>query len=229
MSTSDISKTDSATRPTDAVDEAKDELSQVSRESADAAREVAESRYEQGRTAATDQLDSASDAMSEVAIKLEDSDSPFASYAAELSDQLSSFSSKLSTSSIDDLAGGARTLARENPAAFMLGSMAIGLAASRFFKATGEQVSHRTSPAAASTGNGHVGPDAAQRQGYDMSGTREQVTEHDSAHSGLSVPGNTGTERPPVDGVSVGQSGSHNINQQGTLCTEDELKAREEA
>ena len=134
MSTSDKPGTHPTGDISDTIDEVKDEISQVSDAGADAAKGIAESRFEQGREVTTEQLDNASDAINEVAEKLEENDSPFASYASELSEQLSSFSTRLSTSSIDDLVGGARSLARDNPAAFMLGSMAIGLAASRFFK-----------------------------------------------------------------------------------------------
>ncbi|ASJ76338.1 hypothetical protein [Granulosicoccus antarcticus] len=143
MSTVDKQGMNSKDNASETINEVKDEVSQVSEAGTEAAKKVADTHFEQGREATTEQLDNASDAMSDVAQKLQDNDSPFASYASELSDQLSSFSNKLSTSSIDDLVGGARSLARDNPAAFMLGSMAIGLAASRFFKATGEQVSHQ--------------------------------------------------------------------------------------
>lgn len=170
MSTSDNMGLNPTNNSSDTIEEVKEEISQVSSESADAARDVAESRFEQGREATTEQLDTASEAMNEVAQKLEEKDSPFASYAAELSDQLSSFSNKLSTSSIDDLVGGARTLARDNPAAFMLGSMAIGLAASRFFKATGEQVYRQSSASGATSGNHYDDRGSIRRHGYNPSG-----------------------------------------------------------
>ncbi len=149
MNTSDHTGANPTGKSSDTVEKATEELSQASQAGADAAKDVAESRFEQGRDATTEELETASDAMSEAAAKMEENNSPFASYASELSDQLSSFSNKLSTSSIDDLVGGARSLARDNPAAFMLGSMAIGLAASRFFKATGEQAVRQSNTSAA--------------------------------------------------------------------------------
>lgn len=197
MSTANHQETNPTGNSSETVDEVKDELSQTVQAGADAAKEVAGSRYEQGRDATTDQLDSASEAISEAAAKLEENDSPFASYASELSGQLSSFSNKLSTSSIDNLVGGARSLARDNPAAFMLGSMAIGLAASRFFKATGEQVAQQPG------GSGMSYDEHSRHASYanDQSDTRATTGRYDS-YSGAES----------ARARSIGASGSNNVN-----------------
>ena len=81
MSTSDYKGASPTGNSRDTVEEAKEELSQVSQAGADAAKDVAESRFEQGRDATTEELDTASVAMSEAAAKMEENDSPFASYA----------------------------------------------------------------------------------------------------------------------------------------------------
>ena len=136
---------DGARGQDDPTEQAKGAASRVADTASDSARKVAESRYSQGRDMAAGQIDTASEALDGMAESLEQQGSPFASYASDLSDQLSSFSSKVSTSSLDEMVSGARSLARNNPAAFMLGSVAIGLAASRFFKASGEEVAQRYS------------------------------------------------------------------------------------
>lgn len=208
------------------VDDAKEEISRVTDESADTAKKVAETRFEQGREATTEQLDSASEDLNDVAKTLEENDSPFASYAAELSDQLSSFSGKLSTSSIDDLVGGARSLARDNPAAFMLGSMAIGLAASRFFKATGEQVSRQSGS-------------STRRSAYDESGQDQGAAfagQYD-ANAGTGMPRSTATTASPGVRPSVSQPvvdrgntrAEGDLGQQTPLTDRGHMKNTEEA
>ncbi len=208
MSTSDSMGINPTNNSSDTIDEVKEEISQVSSASADAARDVAESRFEQGREATTEQLDTASEAMDEVAQKLEEKDSPFASYAAELSDQLSSFSNKLSTSSIDDLVGGARTLARDNPAAFMLGSMAIGLAASRFFKATGEQVYRQSNASGATSGNYYDERGDIRRHGYNPGGMSSLGNDAQSSRRSSTIADANDAVRSSAN-PSESQSSSH--------------------
>lgn len=129
----------------DTAAKASEAASDIADKAKASARGAAEARYEEGRDIATGQIDSVGSAVDDLASTLEDQNSPFASYAGELSGQLASLSDKISTSSLDEMADSARRIARDNPAAFLLGSVAIGLAASRFFKATGQEVASSAS------------------------------------------------------------------------------------
>ncbi len=101
---------------------------------------------ETGKNALGRQADALSSALDGAAENLDAQNHPFAHYATELSEQLSGFSSKIESKSVNELASDVRRLARNNPTAFMLGSVATGLMLSRFLKAgvdTSEQT-HQT-------------------------------------------------------------------------------------
>jgi hypothetical protein len=66
-----------------------------------------------------------------------------AGYAQELAGSVRSFANNLRDRSVDDLIGETQTLARRNPTLFFLGSVAVGIALSRFLKASGERESSR--------------------------------------------------------------------------------------
>jgi hypothetical protein len=65
-----------------------------------------------------------------------------ASYATDLSEQLSKFAGHLRERSPEQLAADARSLARDNPTAFLIGSVALGLGLSRFFKASSPRAAY---------------------------------------------------------------------------------------
>lgn len=105
-------------------------------------REHAEQRFEQGKGALEEQVDTIHSAVDGAAKRLREENSPLASYAGELSDQISRFSSNIESSTLDDIAVKARQVARENPGMFVLGSVVAGIAAGRFFKASSSRDHH---------------------------------------------------------------------------------------
>jgi uncharacterized phage infection (PIP) family protein YhgE len=66
-----------------------------------------------------------------------------AGYAQELAGSVRSFANNLRDRSVDDLIGETQTLARRNPTLFFFGSVAVGIALSRFLKASGEREGSR--------------------------------------------------------------------------------------
>jgi hypothetical protein len=64
-----------------------------------------------------------------------------AGYAQELAGSVRSFANNLRDRSVDDLIGETQTLARRNPALFFFGSVAVGIALSRFVKASAQRES----------------------------------------------------------------------------------------
>lgn len=109
----------------------------------DAKREVgarAREQVESGQHRLADEADNLSDAIDAAASSLDDHDREgLARYARELSSNLAAAAGQLEDRSVDELANDAKHLARNNPALFMLGSIAVGFGLSRFFKATSER------------------------------------------------------------------------------------------
>lgn len=114
----------------------KDDARQVKREAGAAAREQAEA----GQRKVTEEAGTLSDAIDAAASSLDDHDREgLARYARELSSNLANAAGQLEGRSVDELASDAKRLARDNPALFMLGSIAVGFGMSRFFKASSER------------------------------------------------------------------------------------------
>lgn len=115
------------------ADKLKREAGQLTREGAQAARDRAES----GKERAAEELDSLSEAVDRAASAFSEEDREgLANYMRSASEQMSSLSRRLHERSIDELTEDAKRLARRNPAAFMLGSIALGFGLSRFLKAS---------------------------------------------------------------------------------------------
>ena len=131
----------------------------VAGEAAEVGREHANRRFEQGRERVGGEVEAVGSAVDRAAQRLHDENSPLASYADELAEQISHFSSTIQNTSLEDLAGRTRRLARENPGLFMMGSILVGVAASRFFKAS-EKHDH------GSPGRFGSGPDYGYDRGY---------------------------------------------------------------
>lgn len=112
----------------------------IKEDARDAKREVtAEARdmAEDGQKRIADGADALSDAIDAAASSLDDHDRDgLARYARELSSNLADAAGQLEGRSVDELAQDAKRLARDNPAMFMLGSIAVGFGLSRFFKAS---------------------------------------------------------------------------------------------
>jgi hypothetical protein len=107
---------------------------QKASETAKEARHRGKERLEKGKDAAADQVQQLAGAVEEAAGRLEDN--TFASYASDLGRRMSQFADSLHNRSVDDIAEEVRSLARRNPTLFLLGSVALGVALSRFLKAS---------------------------------------------------------------------------------------------
>ncbi|MGJ7458680.1 hypothetical protein ACR80S_06630 [Halomonas sp. MA07-2] len=119
----------------------------------DAKREVgaeAREKVEAGQHRLADEANALSDAIDAAASNLDDQDREgLARYARELSSNLANAAEQLEGRSVDELASDAKRLARDNPALFMLGSIAVGFGLSRFFKASAEHDHHDDDKASA--------------------------------------------------------------------------------
>lgn len=117
----------------------KEDARDVKREVGAEAREQAKA----GKHRLADEADTLSDAIDAAASNLDDQDREgLARYARELSSNLANAAGQLEGRTVDELANDAKRLARNNPALFMLGSVAVGFGLSRFFKASAEHDHH---------------------------------------------------------------------------------------
>lgn len=176
----------------------KSEFETVSQSAADSAKDKAEVGYEEGKKVAEDQLDTLSGAVGDAAERLQDEDHPLASYAGELSTQLGQLAKTIESKSLNDVASDAHRLARDNPALFMLGSVAVGFAASRFIKASDsrQRASGRTSTRTTVGGNASTTNQSAPGDNSfssDQSETRSATAQTGTAASLSTTSSATGT------------------------------------
>jgi len=97
---------------------------------------LARDKVEDARGEIAARTNSVEHAVDDIASTLGEHSDTLGNYASEFSDSLSSFNDKLKNRSLDELASDARTLAKDNPAMFMLGAVTIGAIAARFFQAS---------------------------------------------------------------------------------------------
>ena len=130
-STNDIKATTA-----DAAESVKNEAVKLGSSARQAGENIAREKAEDARGHIASRTDSVETAVNDVASALGEHSDTLGYYASEVADTMSSFNNRLKTSSLDELASDARRVARDNPAMFMLGAVAIGAIASRFFQAS---------------------------------------------------------------------------------------------
>jgi|GEM_PF-2365065 len=170
-----------------------DEARSVAGQAASVGREQAEQQFVQGRERIGSEVGAVGSAVDQAAQQLRDQDSPLASYADELAGQIANFSTTLENTSIEDIAGKTRRLARENPALFVMGSVVAGIAASRFFKASDEPASRDVDNQGDHRGNGQ-----ASYRGVSDAGRGESEGYAEGRRAALA--GSAGAYRSPVAG-----------------------------
>jgi hypothetical protein len=105
-------------------------------------------QYENLRDLATDQIDSLVEGAQSAAKALEGKDTlGLAGYLGELATGLGTFAEQVRDKSAEDLLHQGAQLARDNPALFLAGSVAIGFGLSRFLRASASHGSANPGPA----------------------------------------------------------------------------------
>jgi hypothetical protein len=135
----------------EAIDTTQRQLPDRERVKSDAAevlgktKEAGQQQLESGRQAAVNQAEKVAAVIEEASSQFKQNDlQTLANYASEIGSTIKGFSENLHNRSIDDLVKDIQGIARRNPTALLLGSVAIGVAISRFFKASAER-QHGTS------------------------------------------------------------------------------------
>src|SRR5918999_2192467 len=104
-------------------------------------------QFEARKHTAADQTEKLAGVVDRVAEELKGQDQQsLADYAGQLAGSMKSFAENLRGRSLDELVKDTQQLARNNPTLFLMGSVAVGIALSRFLKASSE----RNIPSAAS-------------------------------------------------------------------------------
>jgi|GEM_PF-475483 len=156
-----MDKTDHPTSspPTDA---AKDHLHNIADEAntlIDEAKDQGAEQYEHYRDLAADQLDSLVEGAQSAASALEGKDTlGLSQYLGQLAGSLGSFADQVRDQSAEQLLQKGAQLARDNPAVFLAGSVAIGFGLSRFLRASGGGSHGSASSHTPSTGSSSHAP-----------------------------------------------------------------------
>lgn len=117
-----------------------DELKENARHLADEAREEGKARANQARDAAADNIDKLAEGARAAASELEDDDAgQLSEYVSEAAERMSELSGSLREKSVDELMGDLTRFARDQPAMFLSGSVAIGFGLARFARASGSR------------------------------------------------------------------------------------------
>jgi len=110
---------------------------QTAKSAADSAKQTAKSVFGDAKSAAVDAAEQTASAIGDASASLEDAGQTNLSQAtAALASKLHDFSGYLENRSIDNLFDDARRLAARNPGLFIAGGVVLGVALTRFFKAS---------------------------------------------------------------------------------------------
>jgi len=169
MSTDPSSTESIKNNSAEAAQTLKSEASKLAGTAQSATETLARDKAEEARGEVTARTNSVEHAVDDIASTLGEHSDTLGQYASEFSDSLSSFNDKLKNRSLDELASDARTLAKDNPAMFMLGAVTIGAIAARFFQASAPPSSsssstHYRTDATTTAGSSSAGFDSASTQ-----------------------------------------------------------------
>ncbi|MFK0310095.1 hypothetical protein ACIQUF_02530 [Pseudomonas sp. NPDC090233] len=163
----------------------------------DEARHMGSEQFEHYRDSAADQLDSLKESARSAASALEDNDSlGLSHYLTQAASCIGEFAEQVRHESAESLLQRGAQLARDNPALFLAGSVAVGFAVSRFMRAS---ATHGTSAVAAS--DKRPAPSVVPDKGSDIS-THSPYTPVDPIGAGAGTPvGGSPFERDPLRGA----------------------------
>jgi hypothetical protein len=114
-----------------------DSLKSRATELAQEAKQRGQNQLDTTKKAAADQVQKVADVVEQASAELGRHDQQsFARYTNEFANRIKTLADTLNNRSIDELGTDALNLARKNPTLFLLGSVAIGFALSRFVKAS---------------------------------------------------------------------------------------------
>ena len=118
-------------------------IKKVKSEAAGVAQDVkrqGQEQFEARKQTAADQTEKLAGVVERVSEELKDQDQEsLADYAGQLAGSMKSFAESLRQRNLDELVRDTQQLARNNPTLFLMGSVAVGIALSRFLKASSQR------------------------------------------------------------------------------------------
>lgn len=148
--------TPETTRSDHREEQPKERMKRAGHEGAEAAKDKARSEFEEHKGAAAEAVGSTSEALDDAAANLSaQGQESLAEGARAMSAQLSKLAGAIEGRSLDEMLSDARRLAREHPASFAAGGVALGLLLSRFIKAS-EKRPHASTSSSAAKGDGRL-------------------------------------------------------------------------
>lgn len=155
-------------------------LGEDARHLGEEARIQGKEQLEQLRGTAAESLDKLAESAHAAASTLQHDDvGHLSEYVSDLASRMSELSSTLRTKSVDEVFQDLGRIARENPALFVTGSLAIGFGISRFARASQGKAQHESDHYDPGTGDYA----AAQNQGTTATGARSQDLTGRSSYS----------------------------------------------
>ena len=128
---------DSGKRATGAVEEGLEKAKAKASQTFEEAQRQGKSHLDAQKDKAVEQVEKLSDALGQASARLRDEGQPsLATYTDQVASSMTSLAEKFRERSVDDLIRETKNLARREPALFLAGSVALGFAISRFFKAS---------------------------------------------------------------------------------------------
>jgi hypothetical protein len=101
------------------------------------AKDAGKEQSELGKQTVASQAEKLSAVVEQTSAQLKENDlQTLAEYAGDLGSAIKSFSENLRNRTVEDLLNDTRALAKNNPTAFLAGSLIVGVAVGRFFKAS---------------------------------------------------------------------------------------------
>lgn len=108
-------------------------------------------KLESSKRSAAAHVEEVAHAIDRAGAQLDQNEPTLAAYAGQIAAGVGKLATRLREDSIDDLLDETRRLARRNPALFLAGGVMLGIAASRFLKASAERADAASESGAAAT------------------------------------------------------------------------------
>src|SRR5687767_8082149 len=119
-----------------AIDKVKSEAAGVAQD----VKRQGQEQFEARKQTAADQTEKLAGVVDRVSEELKNQDQEsLADYAGQLAGSMKNFAENLRQRNVDELVKDTQQLARSNPTLFLIGSVAVGIALSRFLKASAER------------------------------------------------------------------------------------------
>jgi hypothetical protein len=145
-----------------------DKLKDKATQAAEQIKARGKDQLEAGKKTAAQGIERLAGALDQATESLEGSEQQsLAGYAQELASSVRTFANNLRDRSVNDLIGETQMVARRNPTLFFFGSVAVGIALSRFLKASAEHENSRFPD--------NIMPSGVTRSGSDWQRTEEST------------------------------------------------------